>query len=170
MDIDTTEISFHQFQASRERVENLADVLPENCVYEASNPGYVYEGGVYIEEQSDGRVSLLIYRDEYVALPHRLATLEAILYQWALGELFWVDNTPEQSTAKATAEAIFKFTTLQQTNEAIDKHLLEPLEGVCRLQDVADVWPLLAANTTAPVIDLDVAYELLRGLVAYRMP
>lgn len=170
MSTETQVISFIQFQASRVRVENLAEALPDGCTYEGSNPGFVYEGGVYIEQVDANTLSLLIYRDEYTGINVRRSTLEAILYQWGLGELFWVDNTPEQSTAKAAADAIFKFATLEQTNDAILRHLFEPLPGVCRLQDVADVWTILAENATSPDVDSAIAYELLRGLVAFRAP
>jgi len=170
MSVENEEMSFIQFQASRERVANLADVLPEAIGYEGANPGYVYKDGLYIEETSSSTLSLLIYRHEYIALPERAYMLEAILYQWALGELFWIDNTAEQSTAKAAAEAIFKLTTIEQASDAMTRALVEPMPGVCRLQDVADVWPILDSHATSPDVDLDVAYELLRGLVAYRRP
>lgn len=150
---------FEQFVASGEPVSNLSAHANSD-----SGPGFVYEHGLHIEKLANGDLCLRIANCEYVADPQHRRRLEAILYQWGVSEEYFEDKTPEQQAAIEVAAKIRAITTHVERSSALMANLVEPNPGVCHLQDIADVWPMLE-EAGGPEIDDKLAYDLLYGLL-----
>jgi len=87
-------LTFESFQASRVKVENLAEFVTD-ARWEGEPParGYVYLDALYIERVTDhwpeetrkqGKYYLLLNRSEWIS--DDLLQLERRLYQWACDE------------------------------------------------------------------------------------
>ena len=72
------------FRASKRHVSDIQKEIGASLYFgdEAQDvPGFVYEGGLYIEERGDGSYYLLIERDDWIS--NDVADLEEKLFDWA---------------------------------------------------------------------------------------
>lgn len=154
---------FETFIASGRAVESLAEHVPDMM---EGQPGIIYDQGLYIEKHESGNFYLALGNTEFADVPPvNRRRLEAILYQWAISEQILEDSSAEQAVAARAAEAIALFSMYQARVRATQCNLQELTPGVCHVQDIADAWPILNEGAGGKA-DLDVAYELMCGLLA----
>lgn len=154
---------FEQFVASGRAVTDLSKFVPDVVQGRA---GILYDAGLYIEREVLGTLYLRLGNQEFAEVPAaNQRRLEAILYEWSVADGTRKDVSKEQSAASEAAHYICGFTTIESRTRATLAQLQELTPGVCHVQDIADVWTILD-KVAAEGTNLDLAYELMRGLLA----
>jgi hypothetical protein len=86
-------MTLEAFRATRREVSDLREVFQDDSAFEVATAGYVYQYGpdatftFYIEKTADGRVYLILERDEWLVDADQLPQLEVLLYEFAHAEL-----------------------------------------------------------------------------------
>lgn len=137
-------MNLESFRNSRRRSANLAADMPYLAAPDA--PGWIFAGDLFIED--DGATACLTVGADSWAMPsHLLGDLEAVLYQWALGEGYWEDTEEEQRAGTEAAAAIAEWSRANSMGQdfalAMIRNASRANAGVCHLQDVADIWAFL---------------------------
>lgn len=162
---------FQSFLASRQHVSNLAAAMPF-ASYAPDSAGYIYEGDMFIA--ADGETVTLSIGNQGWHVPARLlGDLEAILYQWAVGEELLSDASREQIIATTAASCIIEWARENGRAQALSVAMIANAcrvnPAVCRLQDVVDVDAFMLAELTddesAEAVAED-AYALCRAELA----
>lgn len=83
-------LTLEQFRLTGRRVDDISEEIGAE-VYDAQGEpcvkaAYVYEGGLYIEIEADGTLSLQLMRDSYCGSAAELPDLEQHLYKFGLEE------------------------------------------------------------------------------------
>ena len=160
MDLET-------FRNTRQRVDNIGRAIA--CDY-CDAPGYVYTDDLYIRDNDDGTFTLQLCRDEWTMPAHLIGDLEAMLYQWAVGEDFFDDMSRAQIVGTTAAAKIAAWCRDngrgQEMNLAFIANASRANAAVCHLQDVCDINAFIAAEMfdDESVNDLDgTEYEIARA-------
>lgn len=143
-------MNLESFRNSRRRSANLAADMPFMAAPDA--PGWIYAGDLFIED--NGATACLTIGAQSWAMPsHLVGDLEAVLYQWALGEDYWEDTEEEQRAGTEAAAAIAEWSRANGKGQAFALAMIRNASranaGICHLQDVCDVWAFLDCSEEA---------------------
>lgn len=154
---------FEQFVASGREVSDLSEFVPDVVKGRA---GILYDAGRYIEQETLGTLYLRLGNQEFAEVPAaNRRRLEAILYAWAVSDGAVSAGGKEQRAASEAAHYICSFAHPDALARATKANLQELTPGICHMQDVADVWPILD-KVADEGTNLELAYELTCGLLA----
>lgn len=155
-----TAMTLHAFIDTRRKVDNIGEAIRADYV---NSPGYVYADDLFITV--DGATACLtIYNDSWTVPLHLIGDLEAVLYQWAVGEGFFEDMTEAQRAGTTAASEIAEWSKANGKGQAFALAMIANASrsnaAVCHLQDVCDAWAFLEDCSEEALED---AYAILRA-------
>lgn len=135
------------FRASRREVEDIsvetgAEVYDANGD-ECKKSGYVYAGGLYIEVEADGSLTLNLVHDSHKAPASALADLEVILHAFGVEEKTFVGIYDEWSERRLIDELQTYCNAQNLPHESADELMMRDevtAEQRAYLQDFCTRW------------------------------
>lgn len=145
-------MNLETFRATRKHVANLADVADIPAEYFEDEdgtpriqPGFVYDGDMYIEDHGD-TLHMLLGRDSFSVPRAELPALELRLYDWACGE-FYTDAEDEKAARLAVlfATVLGAWLEPEEFAEMRARNAKRDDANVCHSHDFCDANEAMAA-------------------------